>query len=519
MLATKHTVPEWEKVLHDIELLIKKGQPVDQIILQKPISVLDDLPYYLKPCFLYLGLFPKGSKIEVEHLYFLWMAEGTISRNECQNNETMMDLAERYLTDLVEKKLVEVEEDKTLSLRHCKSCRVHDYIHDHLSRKSDEYFFRVLDFGLRTPGRTDSDNPARRMALHLGKQDDRFLVDQFRNEKANHLRSLLLLSPQDLQVKWPQGMFDLKKYRILRVLSFDRIDFHGRGLPRGITKLIYLRYLSFKGSRLEVLPSSIGNLSFLEILDLRVSHRIIIPNVLRKLVKLVYLYLPLEFQMTNNVKLYLGSLKELEILENFDTTVCNVADLFEMMRLRHLSTTVEGILWDLEQIVHRMDITSENTSVLFTSIKVKNFDCYTEERHSAFRKLLKCQILHTLYMDGHLGKIPPYNEITQSLTEMVLIGSQLKEDPMTTLGKLPELRVLVLQNNAFDGKKMICVESGFKKLKRLELSNLSFLEKWVVKEKSMPVLSILIVKNCRKLKTLPDELSKRDLQITFENDN
>ncbi|CAA3027420.1 Hypothetical predicted protein [Olea europaea subsp. europaea] len=320
--------------------------------------------------------------IEVEHLYFLWMAEGTISRNECHNNETMMDLAERYLTGL------------------------------------------------------------------------------------------------DLQVKWewPRGMFDLRKYRILRVLSFDRIDFHERGLPRGITKLIYLRYMSLKGSRLEVLPSSIGNLSFLEILDLRVSHRIIIPNVLQKLGKLVYLYLPLEFQMPNNIKLYLGSSKELEILENFDTRMWNVADLFEMMRLRHLSTTVEGILWDLEQIVHRMDMTLDDTSVLYPSIKVKNFDCYTEERHFAFRKLLKCQILHTLYMDGHLGKIPPYNEITQSLTEMVLISSQLKEDPMTTLGKLPELRVLVLQNNAFDGKKMICVEPSFKKHKRLDLSNLSFLE-------------------------------------------
>ncbi|CAA2940143.1 Hypothetical predicted protein [Olea europaea subsp. europaea] len=461
------------------------------------------------------------------------MAEGMISLNDCQNNVTMMDLAERYLSELVGKQMVEVEEEETPSLKKYKSCWVQEHMQDYCLMKGEEYFFKVLhlgkqdNFGLRTQRRTDSDSfpsasiPARGISLHIGKQDDRSSVDQFRNEKVNHLRSLLLLNPQDLQMKleWPRRMFNLKKYRMLRVLKFERLDFQKRGLPRGMIWPIYLKYLSFKGSLLEVLPSSIGNLSILEILDLRVSNRIIIPNVLWKLGKLVYLYLPLEFQMPSNDKLYLGSLKDLEILENFDTGVCNVSDLFEMMSLRHLSTTVEGILGDLEQIIHRMDKTSGDTSVLYPSIKVKNFDCYTEERHSVFRKLLNCPILHTMHMEGHLGQLSPYYRITRSLTEMVLIGSQLEEDPMTTLDQLPKLLVLVLQDNAFAGKKMICVKSSFKQLKRLEFSTLTFLETWEVEEKSMPKLSILAVKNCRKLISLPDELRKRVPSITFENDN
>ncbi|XP_022860501.1 probable disease resistance RPP8-like protein 2 isoform X1 [Olea europaea var. sylvestris] len=340
-------------------------------------------------------------------------------------------------------------------------------------------------------------------------------------KKFDHLRSLLFLNPRDPEMKleWPRRMFDLKKYRMLRVLSFERVDFQERGLPRETTKLIYLKYLSFKECNLGVLPSSIGNLSFLEILDLQVSSPIIIPNVLRKMVKLVYLYLPLEFKTPNNDKLYLGSLKGLEILENFDTTVCNVADLFEMTNLRHLSKTVIGILGDLEQIVRRLDVTSVHASILFPSIKIKNFDCYTEERHSVLRKLLNCQILHTPYMDGHLGRLPRYYKITSSLTQMVLIGSQLKDDPMKTLDKLPELQVLVLQDDAFDGKEMICTKSSFKKLKRLELSTLNFLETWKVEEESMPVLSILEVKNCRKLQIpLQHELRNRFPSIKFEND-
>ncbi|XP_022874112.1 probable disease resistance RPP8-like protein 2 [Olea europaea var. sylvestris] len=119
----------------------------------------------------------------------------------------------------------------------------------------------------------------------------------------------------------------------------------------------------------------------------------------------------------------------------------------------------------------------------------------------------------------HLGQIPLHDKITTSLTEMVLIGSELKEDPMATLDKFPELQVLVLQDNAFAGEKMICVKSGFKKLKRLELLTLRFLEAWEVEEGSMPVLSILAVKNCGKLRILPDELRNRFPPITFENDN
>ncbi|CAA3023593.1 probable disease resistance RF45 isoform X1 [Olea europaea subsp. europaea] len=520
VLAKRRTSHEWEMVLRDIKLLIDRGQPVEQIISQKSISdlIFDDLPYHLKPCFLYLGLFPKGSKIEVEHLYLQWMAEGMISRDDCQENETMMDLAERYLSDLVQRKIVEVEEEEEEipSLRKYKSCQIHEHVKDHCLQKGEEYFFKVLD-NRSSDSLSLTTNPARGMALHLGKEDDRSSVDQLRNGKVDHLRSLLLLSPQDLQVKleWPRRMFNLKRYRMLRVLTFERVEFQERGLPSEMTWPIYLRYLSFKGCILGVLPASIGNLSFLETLDLRVSSKviIIIPNVLRQLGKLVSLYLPLEFKTQNNDKLYLKSLKEIEILENFHTGMCNVADLFKMMKLRHLSTTVEGNLGDLKQIVRRMDMTSENTSV---SIKVKNFDCYTEERHSVFRELLRCQILHTLHMDGHLGQIPPRYEITTRLTEMVLIGSQLKEDPMTTLDKLPELQVLVLQNDAFDGKKMVCAESSFMKLKRLELSTLRFLETWEVEEGSLPVLSIVAVKNCRKLQILPDELRNRVPQITFE---
>ncbi|KAL2463181.1 putative disease resistance protein RDL6 [Forsythia ovata] len=438
-----------------------------------------------------------------------------------------MGVAERYFSELVQRNVVQVREEEAPNWRKYSSFCVHNTIHQLCFSKGKEHFFEFLDLSCETQSTSNSSsscsssNPTRRLALYLRNQDNGYAAVPFTNEISKHLRCLLLVNPDDLQIKleWPRGLPDLTKFRILRVLNFERFEFQGRKLLRGISKLFYLRYLSFKGCILEELPSSIGNLSLLWFLDLRVSSKMKIPNVLYKMEDLKHLYLPLLFQTSTNEKLCLGKLKKLELLENFNTGVCNVADLLEMKNLQNLSVTVEGNLEDLELVVHRMNIRSGREWLLYPLVMVKKFDCYTEERHLAFRKLIDSQFLHTLHMDGHLGYIPSNPNNNSRLTEIVLKGSQLKEDPMITLGEFPKLQVLVLQDNAFVGMEMNCSASGFRELKRLEFSNLCFLETWEVEDESMPKLSTLTVKNCRKLQMLPNGLRLRVSSVTFENDN
>ncbi|XP_078165907.1 uncharacterized protein LOC144560554 [Carex rostrata] len=60
----------------------------------------EDLPYFLKPCFLYLACYPKGHKISVRSLINIWIAEGFISteRNEEKKEETVLEeTAYKYL--------------------------------------------------------------------------------------------------------------------------------------------------------------------------------------------------------------------------------------------------------------------------------------------------------------------------------------------------------------------------------------------------------------------------------------
>ncbi|KAL7179059.1 hypothetical protein ACSBR1_042433 [Camellia fascicularis] len=83
-----------------------------------------DLPYQLKPCFLYFSHFPKDSEIDAEKLYHLWMADGILSTDDREKDETMMDVAERYLGALAQRCMVQVKVEK--STQRIKCCRIHD---------------------------------------------------------------------------------------------------------------------------------------------------------------------------------------------------------------------------------------------------------------------------------------------------------------------------------------------------------------------------------------------------------
>ncbi|KAK4427858.1 Disease resistance protein RPH8A [Sesamum alatum] len=150
---------------------------------------------------------------------------------------------------------------------------------------------------------------------------------------------------------------------------------------------------------------------------------------------------------------------------------------------------------------------SSNGHLLRVSVKVTNkFDCYTEERVSAFKRLLGCHSLIILCLEGHIRRLPLLHEFSSNLAKIVLVRSELTKDPMPTLEKLPKLRALVLDVDAFIGKKMVCSASGFTELRRLELSNLHYLEKWIVEDKAMLQLSNVVIVNCQKLMMKPEEL-------------
>ncbi|MED6163245.1 hypothetical protein PIB30_078130 [Stylosanthes scabra] len=88
----------------------------------------DDLPNKMKPCFLYLGVFPEDDEIFVRDLIRLWMAEGFIEPIQTGRSKAPPqpeDIGEQYLKELVDRNLVQVAKRRSDG-KGVKTCQIHD---------------------------------------------------------------------------------------------------------------------------------------------------------------------------------------------------------------------------------------------------------------------------------------------------------------------------------------------------------------------------------------------------------
>lgn len=78
VLVTKPSLVEWERV-HDNW---SKGNTIEHLVKEEVEEVLSlsyhELPYHLKPCFVYLCKYLEDEDIKVDTLYLIWNAEGMI---------------------------------------------------------------------------------------------------------------------------------------------------------------------------------------------------------------------------------------------------------------------------------------------------------------------------------------------------------------------------------------------------------------------------------------------------------
>lgn len=71
--------------------------------------IYQDLPSQVKPCFLYLMLFPRSFEIPVRRLIHLWCAEGFTTLFDSHSEEIVPeDIAELYFEELVIKNLIQI---------------------------------------------------------------------------------------------------------------------------------------------------------------------------------------------------------------------------------------------------------------------------------------------------------------------------------------------------------------------------------------------------------------------------
>ncbi|XP_058190796.1 probable disease resistance protein At1g58602 isoform X2 [Rhododendron vialii] len=524
LLATKRTLGEWEMLSRNVDYLMKgKGQggvPV-KIVLELSYN---DLPYHLKACFLCLSDLPEDEDIRPIKLIQRWMAEGFVSlpvrpRVGEAEDVTMLDVGMSYLDELRQRCMIQVGQLTRLSGR-VKFYRLHDLVRDLcLLKAREENFIRVVLMGedsATASSYSSSSTTIRRLGVYcmanrnVGDSRRKGYVKPFRIDETCNLHQVRSCQfyffgdgLEDSDWRHVKSIF--KGFKLLTFLDLENTKFTGKTkiLPKAIGNLIHLRYLSTRDSEIDGLPSSIGNLRFLETLDLRNRWYGAkkIPNVLWRLEELRHLYLPISTDGRHGpfrVKLRLDGLSNLETLEGFTTYTCDVRSFSTLTNLRKLRIYVG--LKNLAVILESPSLSNSNRLLRYSSFSIRG-DFQTREEQSLLRQVLGFRHLHKLELYGSLTELP--DTFPPNLTRLKL--PRLKEDAMPTLEKLPNLRSLTLVCGEF--KEMVCSVGGFLQLIYLELDLAPLIDcEWRVERGAMPSLLHLKIFNGHGWKGIPNGL-------------
>ncbi|XP_042475259.1 disease resistance protein RPM1-like [Macadamia integrifolia] len=499
LLSTKDKiVAEWTKLNHSLGYELENNPLLTGIPEVLSLS-LHDLPYNLKACFLYFGLFPEDYSIGCRRLFRLWAAEGFVSG---EKGKTPSQVAEDYLSELIHRSMIQIS--SMYSDGRVKSCRVHDLMHDIIISKSKDWNFSEIV----AEQNSNPSKSARRLSFHNNKSKG------LKTLNFSHLRSFLLFGVhKDLHSFTKASIWNLK---LLKVLDLE--DSCLDKLPYELGNLLHLRYLNVRNTNIKRLPNSIGKLQNLEILNVKDTYVHELPIGILKLRKLQQL-------LGYTLKSFNGtSLSPLQGLKASD----GIGSLENLQKLafieaNHGTKIVQG-LRGLRQL-RRLGITklrSEDSGDLCNSLEEMEYLKSLSLKAMDDKQFIDLQTvlsppccLQRLYLDGPLKKLPDWIISHQNLVRIRLAWSRLRDDPLQVLQTLPSLVDLAL-HEAYDGDHLHLKASQFKKLKILRLLRLGGLKHVIIGDGAAPSLERLTIVYCRLLEEIPLGIQNLKILTTLE---
>ncbi|KAL0342839.1 UNVERIFIED_CONTAM: putative late blight resistance proteinR1A-10 [Sesamum calycinum] len=292
----------WSSIADNLNSLVTND---DEQCMEVLSLSYNHLPYHLRSCFLYIGVFPEDFEIPVPRLIHLWVAEGFVRPHEAKSLE---ELAEEYLMDLIERNLVLA--CKWGSDGKIKTCNVHDLVRNLcLQNTRKENFLYVVK--CRDDLLQKGANTPRRLSIHPGDLfmypgvqimypdflsiQSEILYSEIHNSSA---RSLICTDWSEYQLEALVNLLQLQRLSLLIYgsdivnrpkLAFPqklkRLNLSGCQIPwksmttigalpnlewrANETHFPRLQYLSIRYCvKLEEIPSSIGEISTLRMIEL-----------------------------------------------------------------------------------------------------------------------------------------------------------------------------------------------------------------------------------------------------------
>ncbi|CAN6705577.1 unnamed protein product [Malus baccata var. baccata] len=460
LLSTKvKVVHEWQKLYNSLSSELESNPHLTSLTRILSLSY-HHLPYYLKSCALYFGIFPEDYSINCVRLIRLWIAEGFV---KLKKGKTLEEVGEEYLTELIHRSLVQVS--KVYIDGKARECRVHDLLREVLLKKCVDSCF-----------------------CHVLSKDESAFKPKTRQE-------------------WPESFLNTlrENFKLLKVLDF--MDAPINQLPKYLGDLHLLTYLSLRNTKVELLPDSIGNLQNLETLDLKQSLVYEIPAKINKLVKLRHLlayYRDYNMEFCSNwergVKIHEGigclqALQKLYLVEVNHGGIKLIKELGKLTQLRKLGLTKlkredgRALCAAIEKMNHLESL---------DLIAISEDEVLDLESISTPPELIRC-----LYLMGRLEQLPSWISNLQHLVRLAIYWSRLRDSPLKALQNLPNMMDLLLGQMGYDGEQLHFEEGGFQKLRTLELSDMEGLNSLIIDNRVMPLLQEFYIDRCPQLKEVP----------------
>ncbi|KAB1202063.1 Disease resistance RPP13-like protein 4 [Morella rubra] len=278
MLYKSPRYHEWKRILDHFRDELKENDSSERGLMASLELSYDELPSYLKPCFLCFSTFPEGCVISKTQLVYWWIGEGFVP---LRNGRPTTEAGEDCFSELTNRCLIEVVDKKYNGTIY--TCTIHDMVRDLVLKiAEDDAFYSKDGKSCRHLGIKSDLDPKHLMA----NQKLRALLSTVKTTEVNKIASSTakaLCKPQYLRIldvsycqnlrTLPSCIVNFKKLEVLDVSNCGSLEC----LPKGLGRLSNLEVLlGFKPARSSQLEGcrigELKNLTKLRMLALQITR-------------------------------------------------------------------------------------------------------------------------------------------------------------------------------------------------------------------------------------------------------
>jgi hypothetical protein len=409
---------DWYEVYHSMGTGLEHN--LDMENMRKILSFsYYNMPSHLRTCLLYLCMFPEDYEVQKDRLVWMWIAEGFI---QCEKQgKSQFELGESYFDELINRNMIQPTYGYDIY-----GCRVHDMVLDLICSLSSEANFVTI---LNGKSQMSPSSKIRRLSIQNFKEDDSPTLAQ---RSLQQVRSVIVLQSATSQIP------DIRIFQVLHVLDLQHCDLsQGFNLNKCLGNLFHLRYLGLRWTYIVELPEEIGNLQFLQILDIWDNDISCLPSNVVQLKHLMCLDVGRSARVPNGIG-RLTSLEKLSILTVDESNIDIIEELGQLTELRVLKISLDK--WNNMLVVClRKLLKIQDLSIwgLGDQRNVGGLDAWVAPQHLCSLHTQDSCWFSTLPAWMNLSHLP-------ALSSLSIAVRKVQQAHLDILGRLPALRSLLL---------------------------------------------------------------------------